>query len=233
MDFRLKIKVIMSSSDSTIRQQGRHLTPEQIHDYQSTALPLDELVSIYRHLDECGPCRRTLRFEIGEIQIPAEALAIPEPLHLSYEELVAFMDQKADETAKEHAEAHLFLCSACSRELEGLERLEKQLSVEKPAEALVAPAKKTVNAVGLRERIARLFAVPGIEWQLGYGLVAIMAGILVLYRANMGVGAAAGASGAARVFAPISQTPSGLGLGGIVLVGGGVAYLLYLLFKKR
>lgn len=223
----------MNSSDSTTRQPGPHLTPDQIRQFESRELALDEVAAVHRHLGGCAQCRRFLRDRLGQIPIPPEALAMPEPLHLSYEDLVAYMDRKASHEAKDRAEAHLFLCSACSRELAGLEQFEKQLSLPAIAESTAPSAgKPAASGMSLRARLATLFAVPGLGRQLAYGLAAIVAGVFVLLQAGIGGVPVASAPGAARVFAPGAQSP-GLGLGGIVLVGAGLAYLLYVLFKKR
>lgn len=233
MEFKLKTRVVMNSPDSTIRQPGPHLTPEQMRQYESRELAPDEVASVHKHLGACAQCRRILRGKLGQIPIPAEALAMPEPLHLGYEELVAYMDgTTAGHAARERAEAHLFLCSACSRELADLEHLEKQLSLPALAAVAAPSASKAVSGLSLRARMAKLFATPGLARQLGYGLAAIVTGIYVLLQAGIGGGPATGAPGAAHVFARGAQSP-GLGLGGIVLVGAGLAYLLYVLFKKK
>ena len=216
----------MSSPSSGIQKNGAHLTPEQMQSYRSRTLGVEELVLASRHLEGCAACRRALRSVMGAVALPEEVRMIPEPLHLSYEQITAYLDGTSPDV--ERTEAHLFLCASCSRELEDLRTFDSQLAV--PAEE---KAEIQAERVPLRERLGRLFAVPGLAGRLGFSCAAMIAGFVLLYRADLSTEFQAGSGGAAHVMRIGAEMHPGLSVGGILLVGLGAASLLYFLLRRR
>jgi anti-sigma factor RsiW len=165
---------------------------------------------------------------MAKIALPEDVTAMREPLHLSYEEITAFMDGTAEARQKERAEAHLFLCTGCTRELEGLRRMDEQLAMP-----FVVPKQVKAPPTPILKRMAQFFTISGRAPQLGYALGAIIAGIAVLIKTEVRTATSSGAAGAARVVDMNADLHQGLSLGGIALVVVGTVYLIYVLLKKR
>ena len=208
--------------------QTAHLTEAQLLGYQSRTLAVEERQRTDKHLAGCGECRRTLLARIGKVAIPAEAAALREPLHLEYEELTALLDGKLEATAKERAEDHLFLCASCTRELDGLKKLDAMLA--SPAEEK-APVKEKA---ALGQRIAKFFAVPGRKRDFGLAFGAAMAGAFLLTTTEAGPEAVGGVThGAARLVDWTSHAGANAHMGGFLLVGLGVVLIAYSLWMRR
>jgi anti-sigma factor RsiW len=158
------------------------------------------------------------------VQLPEEIAAMPEPLHLSYEQMTAYIDGGLGGAEKDMVESHTFLCTACSREIADLKRLDMQLAA--PAEEVKAAEPK----MSLGQRIAEFFAVPGRVRELGLALGAIVAG-LFLFQARSGTGAVSPSS--THLWHLGAGATSSLHLGGYALVIGGIAYIAYSLLRKR
>lgn len=226
------------SSPTRANPETPHLTEEQMLLYQNRALAVEDLLSADRHLGSCGRCRRIMLARMGPVPLPREVEHISEPLHLSYEQIAKFLDGTLTAAEKARAEAHFFLCAGCSRELEGLKRLDMQLvaapasspaQVQSPGQTSKAPA-----VVPFTRRIAEFFAVPGRIRDFGLAFGAMAAGLLVMIQANYVTNPAVGGSrDAARLLMPDAHGHPGLGMGGIVLLFLGAGYLLYSLRRKK
>lgn len=223
----------MGATTRTVSPDSPHLTEDQMGLYQKRALAPEELRLADRHLYGCGRCRRTLLARMGPIALPDEARDMPEPVHLEYEQLTAILDGSLSAEDKRQADSHLFLCGSCSRELEGLRRLDAQLAVV-PAPAQKAVQKAKVPAKPISQRLAEFFQVPGRVRDFGLALGAMAAGILVLIRASYVATSATGGNGAAaRLLMPTAHGHPGLGMGGILLLLLGAGYLWYSLRRKK
>ena len=218
----------MGTRGSEIEEHGAHLTREQMQSYRVRTLGPEELALAGQHLSGCDACRRALRSVMGPIVLPEEVKAMPEPLHLTYAQITAYLDGKSGLQEKERTEAHFFLCASCSRELEDLRRLDLQL-----AAPVVEQSEVKAEPIPLRQRLAQFFAVPGRSGQLGFASAAMIAGFVLLYRADLATESHVGVGGAAHVIRVGAELHPGLSLGGILLVGLGLGYLLYVLLKKR
>ena len=224
-----RVETMMKQADTN----QEHLTEEQTIRYQSRSLEVAERRAVETHLAGCGACRRTLLMRLGPVALPEEAAAMHEPLHLEYEELTAYLDSKLDEAGRAHVESHSFICSACSNELDGLQRLDAQL-VAKTQMASAAERKAAEPKVTLGQRIAQFFAVPGRTRDFGFAFGAAVAGVLLIVSSGSGSEPMAPASGgAARLIDLTAQSQAPMHLGGYFLVAVGVAILAYSLWKRR
>jgi hypothetical protein len=212
----------MSAESQNGRTEHGHLNEEWIRKYQSKGLAVQELQAAGRHLGECGTCRRVLLARIGPVRFPDELAEIPETLHLSYEQITGYIDGQLRGVDKEHVEAHAFICASCTREIDGLRKLDNQLAMP------VAEVKPEVPKLSLWERISDSFRVPGGAARFGLAFGAIVAGVLLLIP---------GGRMARSVTNPGNEVVlsfrEGLHLGGYALVIGGVFYVAYRLLRRR
>jgi len=200
------------------------LNKELIDRYQAHSLAVEERQRADRHLSSCGSCRRVLMARMGPVRLPEEIADMPEPLHLTYEQITAFIDDRLSRTEMDVLESHTFLCAACSREIADLKRLDMQLA-PRVAEERPAEEKKSLG-----QRVAEFFRMPGRVRELGLALGVIVAG-LFLFQAGSGTGAG---SRVADLFVHLgANAQSSLHLGGYALVAAGIAYIAYSLLRKR
>ena len=211
----------MTAGSQNGRVDHGHLNEDWITKYQSKTLAMDELQAGGRHLTGCGTCRRALLARTGTLRLPEELTVMPEALHLSYEQISAYIDGQLAGADKERVEAHTYICESCSREIENLKTLDAQLAAPAPE---VVPA---VPKLSLWERMIQAFRVPGAMPKFGLAFGAIVAGVVLLFPATRG-----------GIWSPDLQQVvldhrEGLHLGGYVLVLGGVFYIVYRMWRQR
>jgi hypothetical protein len=211
------------------RATNAHLDEEILRKYQSRTLAGEDLRSADQHLSGCPGCRRVLLARMGPIALPPQAMEMPEPLHLTYEQISAYVDGKVAVADKERIEAHAFLCASCRREVAGIRRFDEQLAAQAvTVQAAASPGNSLID------RIARFFAVQGRTREFGLALGAIVAGFFLLYQADRTVrDGAPGGSDAARLIHLGANAHPGMNLGGFVLLTAGIGFIVYSLWRKR
>ena len=212
-----------------------HLTEEELRSYAKRTLPTNGLVRTDRHLASCASCRQKLRELGSEVSLPADVPAIDAPLHLTFEQMTAFIDGQASGTERERVETHALICKQCAQELKGLQAFEVTFA-QQPAAAAAKVERRVVAAVprpGIAEWLAQFFAAPQRMRYVGVSLCLILFGYLTMSNghgesgmtqyggASMRVVTEGGASGHPVVF-----------LGGILLIAAGIVGVLYGMFKK-
>lgn len=212
---------------STGSQNGHpaHLSAEVMRKYQAHSLAVNELRTADRHLRDCGRCRRVLLARMGPLRMPEEVETLTGPLHLSYEQITAYIDGALENEEMAFVEAHTFLCPSCSREIADLRRLEARL-VTAAVEVREGAPKRSFT-----DRIVRFFGTPGHVRGVGLAFGAVVAGIFLLLQA--GRGGSEGSGTAARIVHPGAEMYTGMHLGGYVLVAAGITYLAYIVWRKR
>ena len=100
-----------------------HLTEPLIERYREQTLPPAELLDADDHLAGCEICRQRLGDE-QRLQTAGQSLrrdlAATELTHITYEQLVLYVDGGLDQTDEEIVDSHLKLCEPCSTELNEL-----------------------------------------------------------------------------------------------------------------
>ena len=120
---------------------SEHLTNVQIENFIAHRLPSGELVTATRHLAVCSECRQRVNAQTGawervaalQTSLRPEAQAV----HLSYEDLAAYVDNVGDAIAHEISANHLGVCSQCTAIAQELQALRE--SLQPP----ISPARKT------------------------------------------------------------------------------------------
>jgi hypothetical protein len=100
-----------------------HLTESLIERYREQALPPVELLDADDHLAACEVCRQRLDDE-QRLQTTSQSLrrdfAATGLTHITYEQLVLYVDGGLDQVDSEIVDSHLKLCEHCSAELNEL-----------------------------------------------------------------------------------------------------------------
>lgn len=207
---------------------GHHLGEDQMAGFEQRTLAPDDLRTADRHLAGCAACRRALLARRTFLVLPDEVAAMEGPLHLSYEQISAYVDGLLPADEKEGADAHLFLCVSCRREVEDLQRLEARLA-ELPIQSHHEPA----PGVHWLRQIREFFAVSGRMRALAVSMgVFILGFVLTSHAARTGV-AGLGSTIAAEVTSPSGSAHPVAALGGMLLMAGAAGYFLYSLRKRK
>src|SRR5689334_20481226 len=97
-----------------------HLTEPLIKRYYERMLPAGELLDADDHIAECEICRQRLNDEL-RLRAASQSLRLDLSAtgltHLTYEQLVSYVDGDSDQTDSEIVDSHLKLCKNCFAEL--------------------------------------------------------------------------------------------------------------------
>ncbi len=108
-----------------------HLTHEELKGYEAGTLANSALVVADRHLADCAVCRYELRRAASAAPaLPSFVMEMGEPVHLTYEEMTAYVDAKIDDAARERMNEHAAICKSCSKELRDLQVFDARMNVE-------------------------------------------------------------------------------------------------------
>jgi anti-sigma factor RsiW len=120
--------------NGTTRQPGGlHLDAETLDRYRRRVAPPAELLEADAHLASCDLCHDTVRADVDTIDLPPARDA-----HLTYEELEAFVDARADALDRELIAAHVELCPLCRGELADLSSARDAMGLR----STLAPARR-------------------------------------------------------------------------------------------
>jgi anti-sigma factor RsiW len=100
----------MSGNDSS------HPDAEALDRYRRRAAPAAEVLAVDAHIARCDRCYEAVRAESDTIELPPDE----GDAHLTYAELEAFVDGRADALDRELIAAHAAACTRCSGELTDL-----------------------------------------------------------------------------------------------------------------
>jgi anti-sigma factor RsiW len=210
-----------------------HLTEVEIKAYGSHALATSALLKVDRHLAECSACRYELRRAVTAPRIPALVADLSEPIHLSYKEMVDYVDGSVDEAARQRMEEHGSICLSCANELKTLQVFDAQMTME----LNLASAAEVSEVPGwfskMSENIAQFFATPQRLRFAGAGAGLMALGVVSLAQAHVeGSAAQRGSLAMAHLSLLSSVSQPHLFYGGFVVAGAGAVAILYGLFKK-
>src|SRR5215467_11088710 len=99
-----------------------HVSKSKMKEFCARSLEVDELASILNHIEHCDRCNdlfhSVLRERIGDgprtIDLSNSWIKHE---HLEYEQLVAYVDNRLDETEREMLEIHLGGCGSCREDV--------------------------------------------------------------------------------------------------------------------
>jgi hypothetical protein len=130
-----------------------HLSAQLIERYRQRALPPAELLDADDHLAACDICRQSLVDEqraqaaVRSLRRDLEAAGLT---HLSYEQLVSYVEGSLDQTDREIADSHLKLCAQCSAELDGLRAFAAEMDAypagEYASKTSLSPGEKLLSS---------------------------------------------------------------------------------------
>jgi hypothetical protein len=118
-------------SDQKGQTGGIHLSKEQITKYSTKLLKPHELLTVDQHLADCSDCRARLPVSftaIGE-SLPEEFMQTDEEEHLTYEQIVEYIENK-DAATRGQVALHLKACARCDEELNDLKTYAKEFEAK-------------------------------------------------------------------------------------------------------
>ena len=164
-----------------------HLTEPLIERYREQTLPPAELLDADDHLAGCEICRQRLGDE-QRLQAAGQSLrrdlAATGLTHITYEQLVLYVDGGLDQTDEEIVDSHLKLCEPCSTELNELRAFATE-TVAYPAREYGPRAPTSVDQKllrflkGLWERAEGLLRTPAFWLPVEIASLALIVALLV------------------------------------------------------
>ena len=142
-------------------------------------MPSAELLAADTHLTLCDACYARMGQAQGlDDKLIAATKAFDgaadyEVTHLTYEQLLALVDDQSDDIDREIAESHLELCARCETELKDLREVSSTMNAV-PAQQHVRPSRRP----SLREKFMALWQLPA--FRIPAGAVAALAGIALM-----------------------------------------------------
>lgn len=115
-----------------------HLTDSQIRAYRERSLDAAELLEASRHIGDCEACRTRLAPAgelTGQVRAVKATLAKTNFVHLTYDELEAYVDGLMDTADRVALESHTRGCRSCAGDLAGIQSLRRELQVAPPSRA--------------------------------------------------------------------------------------------------
>lgn len=106
-----------------------HLDEGQLDRYRRRACAPDELLAADEHIAKCDRCFASVRADAGTIELPDA----PDDGHLTYDELEAFVDGRADGEDVERIALHAEQCARCGAELADLVATRDAIAPREPA----------------------------------------------------------------------------------------------------
>jgi hypothetical protein len=214
-----------------------HLSEAELKGYGSRAMTASALLDADRHLGECAACRRQLRQTVPAPGLPAAALEVGEPAHLTYEQMVAHVSARLSEAELTAVEDHRSICRRCAKELAELHAFDACMATEFAVAAAKKPGLHAEPRASwpqaVRAAVANFFATPMRLRFAGAGVALMLMGIFTLLRSGT---PAAGSGTAVHVTANLVAASAAahphLFYGGFVVAGCGAGALLYAVFKR-
>jgi Putative zinc-finger len=207
-----------------------HLTEQQLLGYRSRILQPAELVRTDLHLSSCWICQRKLR---DSTPTPSLPIGLPDPaapLHLTFEQMSAYIDSQIPESERERVETHVLICERCADELKGLQAFE--ITFAKQPQAAPVQAEPSIQ-LRLTEWLSRFFAAPQRIRYVGVSLCVIVFGFLTMSRMQVEPSLTSGGDASFQIVSHLgSSSHPVMFLGGFLLIAVGVVGFFYGLFRK-
>jgi anti-sigma factor RsiW len=156
---------------SGVNPVAEHLTEQQIAGYRQRQMAAPELLAADRHLAACEECRRRLAEAMGlaerfaALRADIDAAGDAEPEHLTFEQILAYAEDRLGAVDRDIVTSHLALCPACRSEAEDLRTARADLA-RSAAREFVPVA---------RPRRSALWRRPAPRYAFGLGAAATIA----------------------------------------------------------
>jgi hypothetical protein len=223
-----------------------HLSEGELRGYGSGAMTVSALLDADRHLAVCAVCRYQLRQTVPPPRLPAAAIAMGEPVHLTYEQMTAHLDARLTEAELTAVENHRSICRRCAKELAALQNFDDRMASEfavaaNPASQLDSDlSSDLVRQINRRARwfdsvrvgIARFVASPPRLRFAGAGVGLMALGVFTLLQSGTPGDHGLVARLSANVVAASAAMHPHLFYGGFVVGGCGMGALLYAVLKR-
>jgi hypothetical protein len=161
---------------------ANHVTAEQLEQYRKQTLLPRELLLVDDHLAECSDCsRHFLHDEMAALDLAELRHEAERPQHVSYQEIVAYVEDLAEPGARASVEKHIVTCRRCAQDLFELQQFAARLGTPQLAQA-------KQERVSLWERIVGFWQVPSLRLAMaGAALtLVVVTGAGILYRQKDG-----------------------------------------------
>jgi hypothetical protein len=210
-----------------------HLTREELKGYGDRTMAASALLNADRHLAGCAVCRNELRRAVAAPPLPTVVMEMAEPVHLTYEEMSAYIDAKVNDAAKGRMEKHVSICRSCAKELKDLQAFDTRMALELNA----APVEKVEAAPSwltrAREAVAAFFATPARLRLATAGVGLMLLGVFSILQVQGPEGTEhKGALAMSHITVLSAASNPHLFYGGFVVAAGGAIVVLYGLLKR-
>lgn len=209
-----------------------HLTQDELEGYGSGRLASTTLLAADRHLAGCAACRRELQAVQAAPALPEMVREMGEPVHLTYEEMTAYLDSQADESGREMVEQHIHLCQSCATEVKELQAFDARMTAE--MNVAMAPVEIRESwLVKVRESVATFWATPQRVRFAGAGVGLMALGVFSLLQGQLtGAAVHEGTMAMSHMSVVSAATHPTIFYGEFLVAGSGAVALLYGLFKR-
>jgi anti-sigma factor ChrR (cupin superfamily) len=136
---------------------SRHYTLQEIERYRRRSMPAGEILVVNEHLATCDACyskfhsRTLLASTYDFTRTELESAENEELEHLSFDQVLAYVDNELDEIERGIASVHLEICSECDDVCQDLRKFKSDLALGK----VYAPEQQPARAwARFRERTA-------------------------------------------------------------------------------
>jgi anti-sigma factor RsiW len=182
---------------------SQHVSDQQINKYVSHELTPDQLLSVDDHLAACDACMKRVAMitdqKTAVDSLRESLLAEPVVIHLTYEQIAGFVDDKLDEVDREIVELHHLACDRCRSEIDELRQIRKALDNERMRAADTTPHS--------RSWLTRLMNSPILKIAVPIGAVALLLLVVFLWRTSKPQEPSELANTNSNVAVPFTPTP--------------------------
>jgi FtsZ-binding cell division protein ZapB len=115
----------------------RHYTTQEIESYRRRSMPAAEILSVNQHLATCDECygkfrsKSLLASTYDFARTDLESAENEELEHLSFDQILAYVDNELDEIERGIASVHLEICSECDDICRDLRKFKSDLALGK------------------------------------------------------------------------------------------------------
>lgn len=157
-----------------------HLSTQQVEQYLRRALTPAELLDAGDHLVGCAACRAKLAdaaqidAALSSLRADFQQQSSEPPIHLDYQQLAAYVDDRLDDAEREIVDSHVVVCAPCKEELRELFTFKETLAASPAVNG--EPPQQTTRTI--RERLRAW--LPSGALHTGWPLAGAMAALALV-----------------------------------------------------